>query len=132
MTQRQNISSGGPWEARFGYSRAVRIGHHVNVSGTTAAGADSKPASLDAYEQTKVILDKIIAALAEAGAGPQDVVRTRIFVTNMDDLEAVGRAHGEVFGEIRPCATMVEVTRLVDPDLVVEIEADAILSDDAA
>ena len=94
--------------------------------------ADGKSASADAYEQTKVILDKIIAVLAEAGAGPQDIVRTRVFVTNMEDLEAVGRAHGEVFAEIRPCATMVEVTRLVAPDLLVEIEADAILSDDAA
>ena len=132
MTQRQNISSGGPWEVNFGYSRAVRIGNHISVSGTTAGGADGKSASADAYEQTKVILDKIIAVLAKAGAGPQDIVRTRVFVTNMEDLEAVGRAHGEVFAEIRPCATMVEVTRLVAPDLLVEIEADAILSDDAA
>ena len=132
MTQRQNISSGGPWEAPFGYSRAVRIGNHVYVSGTTAGGADGPAASPDAYEQTKVILDKIIAVLAEAGAGPQDIVRTRVYVTNIEDLEAFGTAHGEVFGEIKPCATMVEVTRLVSPDLVVEIEADAILSDDAA
>ena len=80
----------------------------------------------------RLILDKTIAVLTEAGAGPQDIVRTRVFVTNMEDLEAVGRAHGEVFAEIRPCATMVEVTRLVAPDLLVEIEADDILSDDAA
>jgi enamine deaminase RidA (YjgF/YER057c/UK114 family) len=132
MTQRQNFTSGGAWEVNFGYSRAVRIGNHIAVSGTTAGGADGEAASDDAYEQTKVILNKIIAVLAEAGGRPQDIVRTRAFVTNIEDLEAVGRAHGEVFAEICPCATMVEITRLVSPDLLVEIEADAILSDNAA
>lgn len=128
---RKNISSGGPWEAGFGYSRAVRIGRHVNVSGTTAAGADGKPASPDAYEQSRETLARIVAALAEAGARPEDVVRTRIFVTDVADAPAIGRAHVEVFGEIRPCATLVAVSALMSPELIVEIEAEAILPADA-
>lgn len=128
---RQNISSGGPWEAGFGYSRAVRIGRQVYVSGTTAAGADGKPDSGDAYEQSKETLARIVAALAEAGARPEDVVRTRIFVTDIADAAAVGRAHVEVFGEIRPCATLVAVSALMSPELIVEIEAEAVLPQDA-
>ena len=128
---RKNISSGGPWEAAFGYSRAVRIGRHVNVSGSTAAGPDGKPASADAYEQSKETLARIVDALAEAGARPEDVVRTRIYVTDVADAPAVGRAHVAVFGDIRPCATLVAVSGLMTPELIIEIEAEAILPEEA-
>ena len=123
---RRNISSGTKWEPFVGYSRAVRVGDHVHVAGTTAV--DSSGALVgpgDAYAQTAFILRKIEGALREAGASLEDVVRTRIFVTDIGRFEEIGRAHGEVFGVIRPASTMVEVRALVDPAMLVEIEADA-------
>ena len=126
---RQNISSGSPWEARVGYSRAVRVGNVVEVAGTTAQLGDSV-AGGDAYRQTVNILAKIAAALEQAGAQLTDVVRTRIYVTDISQWEAVGRAHAEVFGHIRPATTMVEVRALIDPRLLVEMEATAVVEAD--
>ena len=123
---RQNISSGSPWEARVGYSRAVRVGNVVEVAGTTAQLGDSV-AGGDAYRQTVNILAKIADALEQAGARLTDVVRTRIYVTDISQWEAVGRAHAEVFGHIRPATTMVEVRALIDPRLLVEMEATAVV-----
>ena len=122
---RSNISSGSPWEPKFGYSRAVRIGSWVLVAGTTGSLGDGTAAAPDAYGQSKAALDKIERALAEAGARLDQVVRTRIFVTDIGDFDAVARAHAERFGDVRPASTLVAVSRLVGPDLVVEIEADA-------
>ncbi len=123
---RQLISSGAPWEAVVGYSRAVRVGNVVEVAGTTAQDGNAIT-GVDEYSQTKRILEKIAAALHEAGATLADVVRTRLFVVDISKWEAVGRAHGEVFGEIRPVTTMVQVAALIDPRLLVEIEATAII-----
>ena len=122
--ERRRVSDGTEWEREVGYSRAVRAGGTVHVAGTTATDGDGDPvAPGDPYEQTRHALGLVADALEEAGASVEDVVRTRMFVTDLDVWEAVGRAHGEVFGEIRPAATMVEVDALIDPDLCVEVEA---------
>ena len=130
MINRLNIHTGAPWEAKVGYCRAVRVGSQVAVTGTAAVGENGEVVGVgDAYVQAKRCLEIIEKALKDAGASLQDVVRTRIFVTDISRWEDVGRAHGEVFGEIFPATTMVEVSALIDPDTLVEIEADAVIQD---
>lgn len=126
---RKNISSNTKWEGIVGYSRAVRVGNIIEVAGTTAVDGEEVIGVGNPYKQTKFIFQKIEKALIEAGASMNDVVRTRIFVTNINDWEEIGRAHGEFFKEIKPASTMLEVSRFIDVDILLEIEVSAVISE---
>jgi enamine deaminase RidA (YjgF/YER057c/UK114 family) len=126
--KRENFATGSKWEPIIGYSRAVKIGNQIAVSGTTGSDADGNFAD-NVYEQTRQTLQNIEAALAKAGSSMKDVVRTRMYMANISEWEQAGKAHGEFFGEIRPATTMVEVSRLIDPKMLIEIEVDAIITE---
>ena len=131
MTKRLNISSGAKWEDIVGYSRAVKVRNIIEVAGTTAVDERGEIVGVNnPYEQTKYILAKIESALIEAGASMKDVVRTRMFVTDISKWEEIGKAHGEFFKEIKPAASMIEVKGLINPELLIEIEVTAVLSED--
>ena len=131
MSRRINIQSGAPWEERVGYCRAVVAGPHISVSGTAPVGNDGEVVGQgDAYRQARRCIEIIAAVLEEAGAGLEHVVRTRMFVTNIEQWPEIGRAHKEAFGDVKPATSMVEVSRLIDPAMLVEIEADAFLGTD--
>jgi enamine deaminase RidA (YjgF/YER057c/UK114 family) len=126
--ERRTLSSGTEWEPRVGYSRAVRVGDRISVSGTTATDdAGAVVAVGDPYGQAKRAMENAVAAVEAAGGGVEDVVRTRMYVVDIDDWEAIGRAHADVFGAVRPATTMVEVSRLIEPELLVEVEAEAVV-----
>ncbi|MGE0823560.1 MAG: RidA family protein [Candidatus Binatia bacterium] len=130
MSTRTNISSGAPFEPIFGYSRAVKVGNQVFVSGSTAIKPDGSVEGVgDAYAQTLAALRTIETALQQAGASMKHVVRTRMFATNLDHTEAIGKAHAEFFREVRPASTLVEISRLVHPDMLIEVEADAVITE---
>lgn len=130
MNERKTFASESKWEPLIGYSRAVRVGPHIHVSGTTATDATGRVVDpADAAAQTRLCIEKIAALLAEAGASLQDVVRTRMYVSNIDDWQAIGEVHRRTFAEIRPAATIVEVSRFISDEILIEIEADAFVSD---
>ena len=130
MAEKKLVRTGAPWEKRVGYSRAVRVGKHVMVAGTAPVGENGETVGIgDAYVQAKRCIEIIEASLIEAGAGLGHVVRTRMFVTDISRWDEIGRAHEEAFGDVMPASAMVEVSKLIDPDMLVEIEADAIVSD---
>jgi len=129
MLERQNIASGAPWESIVGYCRAVRVGPHIAVTGTASVGENGEVVGVgDAYVQAKRCIEIIEKALSQAGAGLDQVIRTRMFVTDITQWKAIGKAHAEAFGDIQPATTMVQVSALIDPDMLVEIEADAIVT----